>query len=253
MSDKTFFTKWIGRTIELNTTKPPSAWELVTNLSDKHLQWSAEEYCNDPATSAAYGTFLCKSIKNSDDVAVLRILMQIPYGGSEYAIQAERARQATVIPNATTQDELDAAHLLSKNQCTAAPAIRAKETTVQDDSGLVPGGFISYILQEMAPGTQLNGELFWSYDRKERDCIRDAYKEAWSDWVRSGVPVSTSISHLFWDRGTSKITIASIALAVLLEPGEKMEWIDTEWLNVGLTRTTGPNQERVSRKGDWMW
>ncbi|KAL5341151.1 hypothetical protein BJX70DRAFT_76101 [Aspergillus crustosus] len=78
----------------------------------------------------------------------------------------------------------------------------------------------------MAAGIQLSDELFWSYDRKDRDCIREAYKEAWSAWVRSGVGVTTSISHLFWDRGAGKITIVNIALAVLLEPGEEMNGMD---------------------------
>ncbi|KAL3462100.1 hypothetical protein BJX64DRAFT_288641 [Aspergillus heterothallicus] len=253
MSDKTFFDDWIGRTIDLNTTGASSVWILTEKLSESYLQWSAEEYHLSPATSAAYGTFLCNNVDNTDDVAILRILMQIPYGGSEYAIHAERARQATLTPNGTTQEELDAVRLLSENHCTAAPRIRTQETKVQDDSGIVPGGFLFYVLQDRAPGVQLSDELFWSYDRQERDQIREAYKEAWSAWVRSGVHVITSISHLFWDRGTGRITIASIALAVLLEPGEKAEWSDTDWLAAGLSRTTGPNQERVYWKGDWKW
>ncbi|KAJ0425674.1 hypothetical protein BJY00DRAFT_307821 [Aspergillus carlsbadensis] len=64
------FDDWVGKAIEFNATS--LAWKFVTKLSDKHLQWSAEEYYDSPATSAAYGTFVC-------NVAVLRILMQCEY------------------------------------------------------------------------------------------------------------------------------------------------------------------------------
>ncbi|KAL3477012.1 hypothetical protein BJX99DRAFT_257917 [Aspergillus californicus] len=115
MSEKFFFDSWVGKTIKLGTTNPPSAWKLVTKLSDKHLQ--------------------------------------IPYGGSEYAIHGERAQQATVIPNGTTREELAVVDLLRKNGCTAAPGVRTQETTLQMIAG--------------------------SFQTKERDHIREAYKAAW--------------------------------------------------------------------------
>ncbi|KAL3489575.1 hypothetical protein BJX62DRAFT_238973 [Aspergillus germanicus] len=61
-----------------------------------------------------------------------------------------------------------------------APKIRTHEAIIQDDdSMLVPGGFLHYILMDKACGVQLSEEIFWAYSRSERDRIREAYKEAW--------------------------------------------------------------------------
>jgi hypothetical protein len=105
--------------------------------------------------------------------------VRVPYRGSEWAIHAERARQATETVSGMTYSELCAIELLRDNNCTAAPKIRTHEPIIQDDSMLVPGGFIHYILMDKACGVQLNEEIFWAYPRSERDRIRQAYKEAW--------------------------------------------------------------------------
>jgi hypothetical protein len=47
--------------------------------------------------------------------------------------------------------------------------------------------------------------------------------------------------------------IANSALADPLEPDERIEWTDTEWLDIRLARITGPNQRHDSRKDNWVW
>ncbi|KAL2843450.1 hypothetical protein BJX68DRAFT_270182 [Aspergillus pseudodeflectus] len=180
MTERFFFNDWVGKTIKLTTTNPPSGWKLVTKLSDKNTQESAESYHESPSPGAAYGSFICHRANDPADVAFLRIIMQIPYGGSEYAIHAERARQASSeTVSGMTYSELCAVELLRDNDCTAAPRIRTHEETTQDDTMLVPGGPLHYILIDKAGRVQLNDEIFWAYPRNERDRIREAYKEAW--------------------------------------------------------------------------
>jgi hypothetical protein len=49
----------------------------------------------------------------------------------------------------------------------------------QDDYGLVPGGYIHYVLWNKLPGTRLNDAKFWSLHNSERDLIRKAFIHAY--------------------------------------------------------------------------
>ncbi len=68
---------------------------------------------------------------------------------------------------------------LRQNQVEATPAIRAFEALQQADDGLVPRGFLYYILMDHATGIQLKHETFWSFDFDDRDRIRQAFRVAW--------------------------------------------------------------------------
>ncbi|ODM18034.1 hypothetical protein SI65_06822 [Aspergillus cristatus] len=48
----------------------------------------------------------------------------------------------------------------------------------QDNTGLVPRGFILYLLMNELPGVRLTNS-FWSLGATERDEIRQAFKAAW--------------------------------------------------------------------------
>ena len=65
------------------------------------------------------------------------------------------------------------------------PIIREFELLTQDDEGLVPGGFLYYILMDQAPGIQLKDDVFWSFEYGERDRIRNAFRVAWEYVVSS--------------------------------------------------------------------
>jgi hypothetical protein len=76
MTEKFFFGDWVGKTIKLTSTNPPSEWKLAAKLSDKNSQMSAERYHESPSPSAAYGSFICHDAKDPSNVAFLRIIMQ---------------------------------------------------------------------------------------------------------------------------------------------------------------------------------
>jgi hypothetical protein len=104
---------------------------------------------------------------------------RIPYAGSDWAIPAERARQASEDLPWHGREELDNLQALSASGCTSVPRLRAQEITKQgEDSGFVPGGFLHYILMDKAQGVQLDEQAFWTYSREERDAIREWFRDA---------------------------------------------------------------------------
>ncbi|KAL5340318.1 hypothetical protein BJX70DRAFT_361414 [Aspergillus crustosus] len=133
--------------------------------------------------------------------------MQVPYAGSEYAIKAERERQATSTLTENGLRELEPLQILTENKCESTPTIREYHITQQGDDDLVPGGFLHYILMDRVPGVELSQDVFWSLDREERDDIREAFQTAWLQCLEAGV--RASMGHLFWDRESSKMWFPS--------------------------------------------
>jgi hypothetical protein len=76
----------------------------------------------------------------------------------------------------TAEQEWTALHILTQNQCKSAPTLLASKQEKQDDTGLVPGGYMWYLMNKL-PGVPLSG-LFWKLERPERDQIRKAFKTA---------------------------------------------------------------------------
>ena len=68
---------------------------------------------------------------------------------------------------------------LTHNKCTSSPAlVSVNRETQDDDSKMVPGGFMIYLLLEHLPGIKM-GPLFWDLNREERDKIRTAFRTGW--------------------------------------------------------------------------
>ncbi|KAL3462312.1 hypothetical protein BJX64DRAFT_288434 [Aspergillus heterothallicus] len=207
MANRPVFPNWVGRTIRMTTTTPPSVWTLETKGG---------------RVGCVAGTFLCHNADDTADKAAIKILMQyvdiyistqgpwpvrwlfgtqrayvnarmlffhlrIPFAGSEDEKPSRRAEQATGILDFKAHHEKMVVEPLMKNNCTAVPRIRAHECSKQDktEDASVPGGFIYYILTDRVRGVQLSEKLFWSYTRKERDKVREAYREAWMEWRRA--------------------------------------------------------------------
>lgn len=104
---------------------------------------------------------------------------RVPCTGFEYATNAERARQATTQPPKADSQEINALQILTRNKSKSTPVIKHYQELEQTEDGLVPGGFLHYILMDHVPGVQLSYDKFWSFPFPERVRIRDAFKEAW--------------------------------------------------------------------------
>ncbi|KAL3484119.1 hypothetical protein BJX62DRAFT_244224 [Aspergillus germanicus] len=234
MTDKDFLNDWVGKTIHIATTDPPSTWTLEEKLNDKHVQVSAAEYHQSPGVSAAFAGFICRNVEDSKDIAFVRVFVQILYAGSDWAIHGERAGQSSENLPWHGREELDNLQALSASGCTSVPHLRAHEITKQgEDSDFVPGGFLHYNLLDKARGVQLDEETFWAYSREERDAIREGFRDACryvplpvsvsllvsvlprlivaagSECVRAGVyGEQAALDQLFWDTATGKVDVA---------------------------------------------
>lgn len=113
---------------------------------------------------------------------MMRIYLQIPYTNTELEDSTTRAQQAMSFKPA----ELYAYQILSKNILASkfTPSLLGYQESKQNDSGLVPGGFITYIVWQVAPGLRLgdySGDAtgFWDSIKEisERDLIRALFKE----------------------------------------------------------------------------
>ncbi|RDW79216.1 uncharacterized protein DSM5745_06068 [Aspergillus mulundensis] len=267
MHSKPFFDGWVGRLIELGNSDQPSTWRLVERLGDKNDQLSAEEHnvasesnISYGKPSAAYGAFRCQNTSDPDDVAFMKIIMQIPWAGAEFVSSTERAKQAdnTNLPR-YAQWEIEPLEILTKNNCQAAPHIRTHRETVQEQNEMVPGGFIHYILMEHAPGDRLTEDKFWNYPDDERNKIREAFRVAWEECVRAGVvPCMAALWHLFWDSESSKVYLVGFNHSQPVSSDEDDgKWEDNEWIYWGLAQypdeeNYAPDEGPNADKSKWI-
>lgn len=75
------------------------------------------------------------------------------------------------------EEEIAALQGLTQAKCSSTPSLLAWKNTIQDEKRYVPGGYITYILMEKCPGTNL--QYFFHLPRDESDQVRAAFKKAW--------------------------------------------------------------------------
>lgn len=107
---------------------------------------------------------------------IIPILFRIPYAGSEFEAREERERQASTNLTGSASSELESLRRLK--ECDCAPTLLAHKREEQGRDGLVPKGFILYLLMNRLPGLRL-GPVFWNLESSEREEIRQKFKAAW--------------------------------------------------------------------------
>lgn len=114
----------------------------------------------------------------------MKIYMQIPYMGSEFDLPEERATQASDVLIESSQSEYKALQHLTKRRCQSTPTLLGHKMDKQPKNGLVPGGYILYLLITRMPGIPLGTDvvfdsLFWKLPNTTRYSIREAFKVAY--------------------------------------------------------------------------
>ncbi|KAF7616694.1 hypothetical protein AFLA_004751 [Aspergillus flavus NRRL3357] len=226
MTHRPFFDGWVGKIIDFPQLGTMSRWRLVTKLGDLNDQESALDYLEWQAPSGAYGTFRCRNVDHPDELAVVKIFVQIPYAGSDFAIHDERARQATDSLTPFGRDQINALTTLTENNCSSTPTLVAKREFKQDSTGPVPGGFMVYLLMQHHPGVQLNKRVFWNLEPSERQQMREAFKEALTECIDCGI--WPTLSKLHWDKSLGKVFIHGFRLS--RPSNETHYWMDTLWI-----------------------
>ena len=110
----------------------------------------------------------------------------------------ERAKDASGMRlNSSTSNEIEVLERLTAARCSVTPALLAFKIDVQDDSVLnsrgkprfeeewgenrqwwMPGGYIVYILMSKLDAQPLDTNVYWDFDRHQRDEVRSAFKAA---------------------------------------------------------------------------
>ncbi|KAK4865936.1 hypothetical protein LT330_009029 [Penicillium expansum] len=139
----------------------PSRWKILEKLNEHDYQVNEEE--NDEART-----------KN----AFMRIYIQVPHRKTELDDADTRSRQATTY----NPPELIAYRDLTEKGSSDTPKLLGYKIDKQDRSGLVPGGFIIWLVWEIVPGLRLgdgNGaDPFWALESDEREQVRLAFLRA---------------------------------------------------------------------------
>lgn len=111
-------------------------------------------------------------------IVILSYPPRIPYRGTEYHSISERTKQAIPSTGKYTINETDALKKLTEGGCSCTPALLGWTHKTQGDHLWVPGGYIDFILMEKLPGIAPE-DAFWGFDQKERDQLRESFKEGW--------------------------------------------------------------------------
>lgn len=122
------------------------------------------------------GKFLCHKVGALPQSAFIRIYSQVPIEGTQFLSPEVRAQQA-VPPY--QHSEVIALKRFKEGNCTVVPNLLGYSETIQGQDGLVPRGYITYLVWNKVPGESLSGELFWSFDKPKRDLIRRKFRAAY--------------------------------------------------------------------------
>lgn len=153
----------------------PSQWKILEKLNEHDYQVNKEENDESGFISFASAKLLCCDPKTSSKQAFMRIYIQVPHRKTEMHNATTRGRQATTFTPPELSTFLDLAQKRSDN----TPTLLGYKIGTQDQSGLVPGGFVTWLVWQIIPGLRLgdcNGaDPFWALERREREHIRVAF------------------------------------------------------------------------------
>lgn len=125
--------------------------------------------------SYTMGKFLCHRVGALAESAFMRIYSQVPIEDTQFLSSEVRAQQA--VPS-YQHSEIMALKGFKEGGCTVVPELLGYSETVQGKDGLMPRGYITYLVWDKVPGQSLSRELFWSFNKPKRDLIRRKFRVA---------------------------------------------------------------------------
>ncbi|KAB8276888.1 hypothetical protein BDV30DRAFT_205537 [Aspergillus minisclerotigenes] len=231
MTDNTFFEGYEGQ--EVHFQVGPSTWILTGLIKERNSQVDAEGFYKDKTIGGAYGTFLCHSFTDPNQRGVMKVFKQIPYQGSEYGTAGQRAGQASQDLDYYITSQLEALRILTVSGCQSTPCILSMQIERQNTTDSVPNGYIVFLLLNHLPGVQLSKAIFWAFEDTVRERIRQAFRVAWEDCVKSGVvPVLQNIEHVFWNEAANKAYLIGFRMSEKARIQDV--WRDTRWIAWGM-------------------
>lgn len=154
-----------------------SEWKIIQKMNEHDHQMEENSVKAGAPPSYASIKLLCEETRDTKKKAMIRVYKQIPYIGTELDGPSERSQQASSF----TPQELIALKTLTQKGSTVTPCLLGYKEGQQDSSGLVPGGFITWVAWEIVPGICLGDNegptIFWGLERSERDEVRLAFQK----------------------------------------------------------------------------
>lgn len=166
------------------TGTPESTWEIdgIHNEHNFQRDRAYDPYgrTDDPKKIPSYASvsLSCHNVEDNTP-ALARVYVQIPDLNTEHESPGDRARQAREY----TPTEVRAFKAFNRKGLTCTPRLLGHKQIKQNNRGPVPDGFLTYLVWEIVPGERLGtgtgkARNFWTFDRSERDLIREAFKES---------------------------------------------------------------------------
>jgi hypothetical protein len=166
------------RTIIVLDQPRPSRWKILEKLNEHDSQVHMGEHNASGCRSFASAKLLCCDAQDLTKTAFMRIYVQVPHRSTEMDNADTRGQQATTF----TPRELTALLDLTQKRSSNTPKLLGYKFGTQDRSGLVPGGFIIWLVWEIVPGLRLgdsNGaDSFWGLESLEREQVRSVFLKA---------------------------------------------------------------------------
>lgn len=154
-------------------TFPTQTWVIAEKLSESPSQMTQRNIDDDLGPSFTAAKFLCHRADNPAKMGFMRIYLQVPIIGTEFRPSKARAKQgAPPKPHA----ELSALKSLKAMNCEVVPDLLCYQEQVQGQDGIVPGGYITYIVWDKVPGESLSPQTFWNLDLASRQEIRSQFR-----------------------------------------------------------------------------
>ncbi|KAF7128473.1 hypothetical protein CNMCM5793_003203 [Aspergillus hiratsukae] len=220
-------------------------WIITEKLSEDPRQLTQKDSDDGLGPSFTGAKFLCHRADDPTKIAFMRIYLQVPIAGTEFQNSTVRAKQAAP---PRMHDELMAFKAFKKKRCNVVPELLCYQEGVQDQDGIVPGGYVTYLLWDKVPGEPLNTETFWSLDLPSRHTIRAQFRTVYEELVRCGyVPCLATLSNIIFDKSTGKMHISGFGRACPIDPFEK--WSDTKYILYRLAKRPACDSDIT----EWTW
>ncbi|CAG8425587.1 unnamed protein product [Penicillium salamii] len=196
------------------STPHDTVWRVQEKVSQHTLRPDEpESHTQGSAPSTAEGTFLVQH-DESNQVAFMRVYIQVPHCGTEFEDPDDRRVQASQC----RIYEVKALQKLAQHHANPVPSLLAVKDDIQGEDGYVPGGYVVYLLFEKVSATRIvdarlgpssimerNGFL-QQFPREERNEIRAQFANANAELCQIDiVHWDPGADHLIWDSERSKL------------------------------------------------
>ncbi|CAI7611502.1 unnamed protein product [Penicillium glandicola] len=248
MSTMAYSELYIGTEVSF-TAPSPQKWVLEEKLTEDFQRVIPREFDDSSGPAFTVFKYLCHSTTDPYKKAFMRIYFQIAITGTEYQ-RPEVRRQQAAPPR--KHPELDVLKDLKQRQCTVVPTLLAYKEGKQADDGIVPDGYITYIVWDMVPWKSLDQDQFWRPESASfREVIRTKFGNTWEELKRCGWrPTLPSVQNIIYDEDTEKMHIAGFRTPALFDPDEKFtDMTFVLWCLAIPPRKTGWEKDTTK----WAW